>query len=268
MRRLLLSAAVGCLLMPAAAAAQDRSVRSDLGNVLDDVWYVVSAPGHATSADFQTAGLIAGGFGVLLLLVDEPLQQWLRDNPNSLVVQAFSPFREHSPVSLIGRTRQFLLPLSAALYGAGLAFDSGDLRDAGIGCAATNLTTTLTRSLTSLLIGRLRPGSNGGAFVFEPLAFGDWEMRSFPGGHASNVMSCASFFNNRFDLGLAGPAVYGLAAGVGAARIVDEAHWASDSFVGMAYGYSVGKAMAARYSNREAERTMQPQLTLGWRIAF
>lgn len=267
MRRVLYSAALGCLLLPAAVGAQDRSVRNDLSNVLDDFWYVVSAPGHATSADLQTAGLVATGFGVLLL-VDEPLQQWLREHPKSVAVRAAGPFREHSLISLLGRTRQALLPLSAVLYGAGLAFDSDGLRDAGIGCAATNVTTTLTRTLTSLLIGRLRPGSNGGAFVFEPLAFGGWEMRSFPGGHASNVMSCASFFNHRFDLGLAEPAIYGLAAGVGAARIVDEAHWASDTFVGMAYGYSVGKAMAARYSNREAERSAQPQLTLGWRISF
>lgn len=267
MRRLLFSLAIGCLL-PAAAGAQDRSVRNDLDNVLSDFGYVVSAPLHATSADFGTAGLSAAGFGALLL-VDEPVQQWLRDNPNSLVVRALGPFREPSRTSRTGRTFQVLLPMSAVLYGSGLAFGSDDLRDAGIGCAATNLTTTMTRTITALLIGRLRPGSNGGAFVFEPLAFGGWDMRSFPGGHASNAMSCASFFNHRFDLGIAGPAIYGFAAGVGAARIVDEAHWTSDTFAGMAYGYSVGKAMAARYSNREAAREIQPPLlTLGWRISF
>jgi membrane-associated phospholipid phosphatase len=135
----------------------------------------------------------------------------------------------------------------------------------------SNVTTTLTRTATALLIGRMRPGVHRGAFRFELLAFGDWNQRSFPGGHASNIMSCASYFNNRFDLGVAGPAIYALATGIGLARIVDDAHWTSDSFVGMTYGYSVGRNIADRFLDRQRERQagqLLPSLHVGLKITF
>lgn len=77
---------------------------------------------------------------------------------------------------------------------------------------------------------------------------------------------------HRFDLGIAEPAIYVLAAGVGTARIVDGAHWPSDTYTGMAYGFSVGKAVAARQLKRERERLLNgagtPGLVIGGRITF
>lgn len=274
MRRMLMGCAAVALLCGGGAAtveAQERTVRQDLEYMGRDAWHIVTAPAHATAADLRTGALVVAGFGALLL-VDEPIHEWLRANPESLPVRIAGPVREASLISLTGRTRQFLVPLSLALYGAGHAFDSERLRDAGLGCATSNVTTTLTRSFLSLLLGRLRPRYDRGAFVFEPFAFGGWEMRSFPGGHAANIMSCASFFSNRFDMGLAEPAMYALAVGVGGARVIDEAHWASDSFFGMAYGYAVGRGVAARFTRRhaerEAERSVQPGITIGWTITF
>lgn len=258
-----------CLpVLPLPAVAQDRSVGSDLKDIGRDFWFILSSPAHAGGKDLRTAGFAAAGAGVALLL-DEPIHDWMHTDP--LIAKALGPFGESSPVSIMGRTWFFLLPLSVGMYGAGHAFGSDDLRDAGLGCATSNLTTTLTRASTSLLIGRLRPGVHRGAFEFELLAFGDWNQRSFPGGHASNIMSCASYFNHRFDLGAAGPALYALAAGVGLARIVDEAHWTSDSLTGMAYGYSVGRNIADRFldrrTNRQAAPSM-PALRLGLKFTF
>jgi membrane-associated phospholipid phosphatase len=82
-------------------------------------------------------------------------------------------------------------------------------------------------------------------------------------------MSCASFFNHRFDLGVGEPLIYALAALVGAARIADGAHWTSDTFAGMSFGFAVGKAMAARLRGREDEReaaALRPYVT--WSIRF
>lgn len=84
-------------------------------------------------------------------------------------------------------------------------------------------------------------------------------------------MSCAAYFNQRFDLGVAGPAVYALASGIGLARIVDGAHGTSDTFVGMAYGYAVGRGVAQRVLERRAdaaERSLHPGLNPGLRITF
>ncbi|HUF49614.1 MAG TPA: phosphatase PAP2 family protein [Longimicrobiales bacterium] len=272
MRRWLYTAGGTLALLAGPAAAQDRSVKYDLEHVFRDSWFIVSAPTHATASEWRTAGVAAGTFGVLLL-VDEPVQEWLRAHPGSLIHRVLGLVGEDSPLNLAGRTRQFLIPLSTVLYTAGWAADSDGLKDAGLGCLGSNLTTTVSRSAVSLLIGRLRPRNDGGAFRWELLGgVGSWDMRSFPGGHAANALSCASYFNHRFDLGIAGPAIYALAGGISLARTVDEAHWTSDTFAGMTYGYAVGRGVASRYRERsverQAEQSMQPRLSLGWRITF
>lgn len=264
-----------CSMLVAAAAstgglpAQERTVGGDLKEIWLDARSIVTAPADASAADLRTTAALAGIAGVLLL-ADEPIHDWLHSEP--FVTKVIRPFDEGGPIAIMGRSWFFLLPLSAGLYGAGHVFDSGDLRDAGLGCATANVTTTVTRSLAALLVGRQRPLVHRGAFEFELFAFGDWNQRSFPGGHASNIMSCASYFNHRFDLGIAGPAVWALAGGVGLARILDEAHWTSDTFAGMAYGYAVGRGVAYRFLDREAarnaERSLQPGLTLRWKITF
>lgn len=269
MYRIVWSTLLAAAVFSGAAAGQERSVGDDLTNMWRDARFIVTAPADASRGDLLTTAALAGIAGALLL-VDEPIHDWLHSDP--FVAKVIRPFNEDGPVAIMGRSWFFLLPLSAGLYGAGHAFDSDDLRDAGLGCATANVTTTVTRSLSALLIGRQRPLVHEGPFQFELFAFGGWNQRSFPGGHASNIMSCASYFNHRFDLGIAGPAVWALAGGVGVARILDEAHWTSDTFVGMAYGYAVGRNIADRFLDREAardaERSLQPGLTLRWTITF
>jgi membrane-associated phospholipid phosphatase len=269
MHRILWIALLASAACTATAAAQHRSAGDDLKDMWRDARFIVTSPAHASSRDLKTAGVLAG-FAGALLLADEPIHQWLHTEP--FITSVIRPFDEDGPVAIMGRTWFFLLPLSAGLYGAGHAFDSENLRDAGLGCATANVTTTLTRTLTALLIGRERPGVHRGPFRFELLAFGGWNERSFPGGHASNIMSCASFFAHRFDLGIAEPAVWMLAGGIGVARILDDAHWTSDTFVGMSYGYAVGRNIAHRFLDREAqrqaERSLAPGLTLRWKITF
>jgi hypothetical protein len=181
------------------------------------------------------------------------------------------PVRASSPLNLYGRT-PLLVPLSTVLFAAGLAFDDDDLRDAGIGCATSNAATTLSRYVITNLIGRARPQENRGAFAFEPLAFGDWEWRSFFGGHAANAVTCTAFWSERFDLGIGAPLLYALATGVSFARVAEDAHWTSDTVVGIAWGYAVGKAVAARFANRARDREPQnnaaPRVYLGWRLSF
>jgi membrane-associated phospholipid phosphatase len=270
MCRVLFPAAALISLLPAPATAQDRSVKYDLEHVFRDAWFIVSAPTHATEADWKTAALLTGGV-VATLLLDEPVRSAVRSDPESILRRVLSLFGESSPVNLYGRTK-FLVPLSATLYGAGWAADSDDLKDAGLGCMTANLTTTVTRVLVSTVVGRARPSLERGAFSFELFGgFAQWPQRSFPGGHGANAFACTSFWANRFDLGIAEPALYAVAAGTSLARVADDAHWLSDSFAGMAYGYAVGKGVAGRYLQRareREERSVQPTIYLVWRITF
>lgn len=257
---------IAILMMIQVAAAGDlqaQSVGHDFEDGVKDVLHVWSAPARINSSSAASVLLFAGATGALMA-VDEPVYSWLQENPGSLPVKLLSNFGEDSPLNLAGRTA-VLFAASSLLYGAGQLFDSRALRDAGIGCASSTVATAVSRTYISRLIGRARPLVGRGAFDFEPLTFDEWERRSFPGGHAAHLMSCVSFWSHRYDLGVAEPALYVLALGVGWARIVDGAHWTSDSFAGQAYGWLIGRAVADRYAERRADHTT-PVLVLSWRI--
>src|SRR5688572_18114872 len=107
-------AAIALLLLPGAVRAQERTVKYDLEHVFRDGWFIVSAPSHASRDDWQTA-LALAGVSASLLLVDEPLHGWLERHPRSGVTTVLSAFGESSVLNIMGRTPEFLMPLSVAL---------------------------------------------------------------------------------------------------------------------------------------------------------
>lgn len=264
------------LLAPGLAAAQQGTwerLGGDLDQAVGDIFHVWAAPFRLEGEDLPAlialseAVLLAGG-------LDNQIQEWVRTHPRALPVRALAPLRESHLLSKIGYS-EVLVPLSAILYAGGLAFDSDELRDAGLGCITSDLANTLSRHALARLIGRLRPRYREGPYVIKPFAFGDWPMRSFPNGHGANIMACVSFWNNRFELGPAEPALYGLAGAVALGRVLDEAHWASDTVFGVAFGWTVGQLVARRYDGREADEPAAtpgagaaPVVYLEWRVPF
>ncbi len=259
-----LAALALCLLLPLRPAAGQEG--RELNNAVKDVLHVWSAPLHLDGSDLPGLATLLGASGVALL-VDEPILAWLRAHPESLPVRILGPFREGRPLNMLGRS-YFLVGTSAGLFLAGMANDDVALRNAGRGCATSVMATTFSRHLIARMLGRTRPRANRGAFVIRPFAWGDWEMRSFPGGHGANAMSCVTFWNRRFDLGAAEPVLYGMAAAVGAGRMVDEAHWTSDTVFGLGYGHAVGRDVARQQQRRDRGPPVDPALVLGFTISF
>ncbi len=249
-------------------------IRTDGERLADDVVHIWSSPFRATRSDLAVVGAVGVGL-VGLGLFDDEFQDWIRGNPDALPVRALGPFQNPRPVSLLGYT-SYLLMLSAALYAGGLAFDSDDLRDAGVGCATADVSGTFARHLIARLLGRLRPEFTRNPYILRPFAWGDWPMRSFPGGHVANIMACSAFWNNRFDLGIAGPLLYVFGTAIGFGRVVDQAHWTTDTIFGMFFGWAVGRAVAGRFNGRDgspatlaaARSPSSPRFTIGWRITF
>ena len=111
---------------------------------------------------------------------------------------------------------------------------------------------SLVRKGVYLVVGRRRPETSPNdpnEWTFP--GKGDWQMHSFPAGHFANAMACATYWNNRFHLGVAGYAAYGLAAAVGVGRLADRGHWTSDTVIGGILGYAVGKEIARRSLRRK-----------------
>ncbi|HEY0303750.1 MAG TPA: phosphatase PAP2 family protein [Longimicrobiales bacterium] len=260
-----LAALILCLIAPPGLAYGQEG--RELNNAIKDVLHVWSAPAHLDGSDLPGVATLFGATGVALF-VDEPVLAWLRRHPESLPVLVLTPFREGRPLNMLGRS-YFLVGTSAALFLAGSIGDDIDLRNAGRGCATSVMATTFSRHLVARLLGRTRPRHNRGAFVIRPFAWGDWEMRSFPGGHGANAMTCVTFWNRRFDLGAAEPVLYGIAAAVGAGRVVDEAHWTSDTVFGLGYGHAIGREVARQQERRDGDSpAAQPSLVLGFTISF
>jgi membrane-associated phospholipid phosphatase len=274
---LIAAVAVGTPAASSAQVTERRTFRRDIDHMLDDLVFIWTSPFHIQNDDLAGLAVVAGAF-TTTLLSDRAVLDWVRAHPKSLPVSVLTPLRESSPLSRIGLS-EYLIPFSSAIYLVGVVRDDDVLRDTGIGCVTSNVATTLSRYALANLVGRMRPRSNRGPYVIEPFAFGNWDMRSFPGGHAANIMSCASYWNHRFDLGYAEGFLYALAVLTGLGRVVDEAHWTSDTVFGLAWGYAVGKAIAARVDHRADQGAggnqrsavsiqSAPRVYLGWTLRF
>ncbi|HEX7050630.1 MAG TPA: phosphatase PAP2 family protein [Longimicrobiales bacterium] len=269
------------LIAARAAPAQESSrttVRGDVDHFFDDVVHVWTSPFRA-DADAIAPLIAVTATTIAVGLADGEIQAWLEGHPDAAPVRLVAPLRDSSFISKIGYTRTMTV-LSAGLYGAGLLFDSDAIREAGIGCLTADIANTLARHGLARLLGRLRPRFTDDPYVIRPLAFGDWPLRSFPAGHIANIMACTAFWDNRFDLGVVGPALYVLGIGIGLGRVLDGAHWTSDSVFGAIFGWAVGRAIADRFLERR-ERAHRggglqgidsprpgraPVLTIEWRI--
>ena len=251
-----------------------------------DILHVWASPFHADADEWATFAASAALVGASLL-IDDDVDRAMQRHPNAVFMQALEPFREEHDWGLLNLgSGKRLQPLSGVLYLLGFAFDSRALRDAGLGCASTQQANILVHHGSYAIVSRERPRTaNGDQYVLE-LGGGPWSHHSFYGGHAGNIMGCVTYWNERFDLGPAEPALYVLAVLVGMGRVADQRHWLSDTITGMLVGHAFGRVIARRARARgEGPRseTVAPNgafrfdlgglsgqrtLVIGWRRAF
>lgn len=285
------------LLLPAVApvAAAQRTFRTigeDFRNGLSDMIWFWASPLRADGEQWLTAAGVVAASGAVGVY-DGEIQDWMARHPSSAAVRMLQPFREEESIPLtdLGSGKR-IIPIAGVLYLIGFAADSRDLRDAGIGCAASQQVQTLTHEVALHVVARQRPRESGPApyeigadpYVFEYFESTPWGMHSFYGGHGANAMSCATFLSERFHLGIAEPLLYATAVGIAFARVADGRHWTSDTILGLAFGHAIGRSVAGRQKARLARErdetaSTEPEggfyvdgdargLILGWRHGF
>ena len=248
------TAALFTLAQPLAAQSVGNMLKDDFRFVAKDIGAVWAAPFDASGKDWATFAGSMGLFGVSML-IDKDASEWVlrADSSGNL---AFLDELRHGGVLFTGK---YVVPPVAALYIAGIVMKKQGMRDAVMGCAATWVAQSPPRRALAHIVGRARPDTTkGDPTRFEPndpqiWKFGwtsDWNMRSFPGGHIANVMGCAAFWGNRFELGFVEPVLYAIVAGVGVGRMADGAHWFSDQLIGGILGYAIGREVARRQLSR------------------
>ena len=214
-----------------------------------DIGYIWTSPLRMQSRDLPTIGGLAAA-SALTMVYDDEIQAWIRNNPEGFFVESLSQFRKGKPGEDLGDI-WFFIRMSGPIWLVGLLVDSQTLREGAMGCASAGIAQTLARrNVVYNLVKRTRPDSAQGPYEFDVPGSKTWKYRSFYGGHAANAATCISYLNNRFNLSVLEPVLYTAALGTGLARIVDGAHWSSDTVIGLAVGYAVGKGVASRMKSR------------------
>jgi hypothetical protein len=253
----------------AGAQSLPEIIYTDLKHGVSDIFAVWTSPFRGSGSDYLTAAMLAGGVG-LVAMKDDEIGAWIRNHPDAGVLEVLKPMREGYGLKIVNLgAGKSLLQLSGGLYLLGLVTGSQSIRDGAVGCTASEKSNGLLRHYIYKGVSRERPlvrDSIGGEEVERPgdpydISFPgnndgrfNWYDNSFFGGHGANIMACASFFNHRFDLGLAEPVIWAVAAGVNIGRVADQRHRASDFAVGAIVGFAMGKYVAERSLERAAAR--------------
>ncbi|MBI4348886.1 MAG: phosphatase PAP2 family protein [Elusimicrobia bacterium] len=144
--------------------------------------------------------------------------------------------------------------IAAAVYAGGRLAGSPAAQRVGVlGFAALSTTGLATAGLKALA-GRSRPYAGEGAGMFRGPGGSGHSQGSFPSGHTSMAFTMAAVAAEELPT-WGDVAVYGLATGVGAARVHQDQHWATDVLAGAALGWAVGKGLsrwgpARRFASR------------------
>jgi membrane-associated phospholipid phosphatase len=232
------------------AQSVGKMLEDDFKNSGKDILSIWASPFDASARDWLLTAAAFGAFGASML-ADQSVSDWAIENDSSAFFRALKPVRRGGKLF----SGKYVVPPVAAVYVIGIVLKNQDLRDFVTGCMSSWAAESFPRKGVAWLFGRARPDT----LPDDPQNWklgggGDWMMRSFPAGHFANALACATYWNKRFHLGAAGPAVYALALAVGVGRLADKAHWTSDSVIGGILGYAVGKEIAQRAVDRNVKR--------------
>lgn len=207
-----------------------QTIENDFNDFLKKGGELFSLPFHSPS--LQQKMLITAGVTAGLFLIDEEVRKISRNNQNSLNNTLFNTDRYHGNEITFG--------LTALLYGAGLFTKKSGLRETGFKAGTALFYTGLINLSLKILIGRERPYRDQGELSFSPIAF-DNDYNSLPSGHASIAFAFSTVMANSIDNIYWKAGWYTLAASVAFSRIYHDQHWISDTFLGAAIGYGIGK---------------------------
>lgn len=220
---------------PGPLQADRKVLRDAAGAVVAlgrDFWCALSAPVRMDGRDWLiTGGVVA--IGGLLYTVDDDITRMVLRNADAPVMDEVidtGTFLE--PVGLMGNTNFWFATGALATYAAGWERPHRMF----VELLYSHWIAGAIRGGVNRVVGRSRPHDERGARHF---ALGGGT--SFPSGHASTIFQVAAVLAHHADSTPASIALYGLAGTVAVQRISSEQHWASDVWLGAAYGWAVAR---------------------------
>ena len=230
---------------PVARQDDRRPLHDFAGTVVDfgrDFWLTLSAPVRMDGSDWlTTAGVL--GVGGLLFLADEDITRAALRNRNEPVFDEIGDTGEFvEPIGLMGNTNVWYASAAVVSYAIGWKRPNRLFTE----LLYSHWIAGLIRGGTNKLIGRARPHNERGSRHF---VLGDGT--SFPSGHASTLFQVAAVLSHHARSTPVSVVLYGLATTAAWERITSEQHWASDVWLGAAYGWAVAQ-LVIRLHEEEA----------------
>ena len=209
----------------------------------DDTLYLLTSPLRLTPESALTvAGVGAGIAGIAF--ADRPIREALAPHRHDGVRDAADD------IALLGNAG-VLLALNVGAITAGEltreANGNSKLVEAALVATEAQLVTLAFTEGIAYGTARERPDQSNDPSRW----FSGWGHDSFPSAHASQVFAVAAVIEDRFGLG-PGIVAYGVAGVVGAARLVQDKHWASDVAGGAVLGWAVGHFLSVRHAERHS----------------
>jgi hypothetical protein len=207
--------------------------------LLKDTLFILKAPAHWKKKDWLHAGeglAVVVGTALLLDTRVRDESQRHRGAETDKVAKQVQNFGASYAFGVVG---------GFWVYGK-LASDS-DAVHTGIDAAEASLIAEVVIGpLLKAAVGRSRPSQHEGAFHFRPFGGGV----SAPSGHTTEAFTVAVVISEHYPQVWVRCFTYGIAVLVGAARIQQNAHFASDVVSGALLGTLVGRTVVRRNQER------------------
>ncbi len=195
-----------------------------------------------------TTAFIAGG-AVLLYNKDDEIKNWVQKKRNG------TTDRLAAVGDIFGNGAYTLPPLCLMYLYGHYTGDVKLIRTGVLGVESFVVAGALTTGL-KYATHRGRPTEAESFGNFNGFGFSSHDV-SFPSGHATSAFAVATVIATQYGDHIAVPIMaYSLAGLTAAARLNDNAHWASDVFVGSAIGYLTAK-MLIRIDNIKSAKKLE-----------
>jgi hypothetical protein len=208
-----------------------------------DTKNILTSPARWDSSDWLTASLVMGT-AVGLYTQDDKIQSWVQKNKNTSTGHWADDAKLLYKLSL------------PAMVGLGIYGYAGSDDKAKTTFLLSTESFVITGAFVQILkrsTGRHRPYTGDPHDTWSGPTSNN-EYYSFPSGDASTAFSIASVVAAEYDNKIVPPIVYGISTLIALERVHNNAHWASDVFVGSAIGYFTGKAVVASHANSNGHR--------------
>jgi hypothetical protein len=205
-----------------------------------DTKSILASPLSWQRADWIKASLVAG-ITLGLYAYDEDIQHRVQENRNDTS-------DDIAKIAKIFGDGKYTLPPLAGLYIYGHFSEKSKAQRVALLSFESFVLSGIFTQFIKFAGHRHRPSSGDPPDTWDGPGFSTSD-RSFPSGHAQAAFSISTIIASEYSNVKCVPALaYGLATLTALSRVNDNAHWASDVFVGSAIGYFTAKAIVRRHA--------------------